>query len=70
MSLEVLVDNDTLLAGLERKADELPEQLRKRFLLLLVTCKEVSVLIMLVIMLNGSIRMKVLHLMLNMFYVV
>ena len=29
MSLEVLIDNDTLLQGLERKADELPEQLRE-----------------------------------------
>lgn len=29
MSLEVLVDNDTLLQGLERKANELPEQLRE-----------------------------------------
>lgn len=29
MSLEVLVDNETLLAGLERKAGELPEQLRR-----------------------------------------
>ena len=29
MSLEVLVDNDTLIQGLERKANELPEQLRE-----------------------------------------
>ena len=29
MSLEVLVDNATLLEGLERKANELPEQLRE-----------------------------------------
>lgn len=29
MSLEVLVDNDTLLQGLTRKADQLPEQLRE-----------------------------------------
>ena len=29
MSLEVLIDNDTLIAGLQRKADELPEQLRE-----------------------------------------
>ena len=29
MSLEVLIDNDTLLEGLQRKADELPEQLRE-----------------------------------------
>ena len=29
MSLEVLVDNETLIAGLQSKANELPEQLRK-----------------------------------------
>lgn len=28
MSLEVLIDNDTLVTALNRKADELPEQLR------------------------------------------
>ena len=29
MTLEVLVDNETLIKGLQTKSDELPEQLRK-----------------------------------------
>ena len=29
MSMEALIDNETLLTGLQRKADELPEQLRE-----------------------------------------